>query len=65
MNKNVLEIKHLPQTEEFGNLNDLTCWRGNIAKGNKNMQMIRTRPFSARNLCFSVKGQLYTGTIFL
>lgn len=64
-NKNVPEIKHLPQSEEFFNLNDLTCWRGNIVKGNKNMQMIRTRPFSARNLCFSVKGQLYTGTIFL
>lgn len=35
MNKNLLEIKHLPQTEEFGNRYDLTYWLGNIVKGNK------------------------------
>lgn len=64
MNKNLPEIKHLPQTEEFVNLNDLTCWRGNIDKGNKNMQMMMTRPFSARTCVLVWRGSFTLVRIF-
>lgn len=47
-------------SEGVDNLHDLTCWQDNIVKANDEDPFI-----FCQNLCFSVKGQLYAGTIFL